>query len=139
MKQKIASLTVFILLFCFGAFTFGADKSFQAGCSNATVKGSYGNYRSGTTPDGILASVGIVFYDGNGHLKSRQKTSVNGIHTSSVSSLEYRIAKDCTYKVFAGETEIATGVVVDNGNRIFLLSMTPGNTLFGVWEKIHKE
>lgn len=138
MKQKIASFTIFILVFCFGAFTFAADNNNNATCSNATVKGSYGLQRSGTTPGGPLASVGIVFYDGNGNLKSRQRTTVNGTHTSSVSTLEYRIAKDCTYKVFSGDLELATGVVVDNGNRIFLLSLAPGNTSYSVLEKIHK-
>jgi hypothetical protein len=137
MRQKVASLTIFLLVFCFGAFTFAADKRVQGGCSNATLKGSYGAYRTGFTPDGALASVGIVFYDGNGHLQSRLKTNTNGTLHSAVSSLEYTIAKDCTYKSFVNGVEVASGVVVDNGNRIFLLSMTPGNTIFGVWEKIH--
>ncbi len=134
MKQKIASLTIFVLVLCFATLTFAADKSVQAACSNSTVKGSYGFYRSGISPDGPLVAVGITFYDGNGHAKVRQRVSINGTHRFSAFSSEYSIAKDCTYK--GGP---AYGVVVDNGNRIFLISMTEGNTISGVWEKIHQE
>lgn len=136
MKRKIASLTLFILVLSLNAVA--ANTSFQAVCSNATLKGAYGIYRSGTTPEGPIASVGIVVYDGNGQLKSRQKTSLNGVHSSSALTLDYKVANDCTYKAFSGNTEFATGVVVDNGNRIFLLSKAPGHTSYSVLEKIQK-
>ncbi|MCI0444805.1 hypothetical protein L0152_16555 [bacterium] len=134
MKQKIASLTIFVLVLCFATLTFAADKSVQAACSNATVKGSYGFYRSGTAPDGPHAAVGIVFFDGNGQAKGRQRISRNGTHHFSAFSLEYSIAKDCTFK-----SGPAYGVVVDNGKRIFGISMTEGNTISGVWERINTE
>lgn len=139
MKQMIASLTIFIFVLCFAAFTFATDKSVKAVCSNATVKGSYGFYRFGTTPDGPLSAAGIAFFDGNGHTQIRQRISRNGTHGFVVISLEYSVAKDCTYKgFFEGNDVLSSGVVVDNGNRIFALDMTEGNTVSGVWEKIHK-
>lgn len=138
MKQTIGTLTILIFVLCFATFSLAADKSTNAGCSNAALKGSYGFYRAGTTPDGPLAAVGILFYDGNGHSQSRQKISRNGAHEFSVASYEYEVAADCTSKTFANGNEIANGVVVDNGNRVFFFSLAEGNTVYGVAEKIRK-
>lgn len=139
MKHKIVSLTILILGLSFGSFTIAADNNINAACTNATVKGSYGFYRSGTTEDGQLAAAGIAFFDGNGHAQLRQNASINGTHGSVALSFEYSIAKDCTFKSSLDGNKLSAGVVVDNGNRMFLISMTEGHTINAVWEKIHKE
>jgi hypothetical protein len=44
----------------------------QEGCSVATLQGAYGFYRTGTTPVGPLAAVGIATFDGQGNTSARQ-------------------------------------------------------------------
>jgi hypothetical protein len=135
MNQKIALLTiVFLILCCFG-FAF-ADAN--AGCSNATLVGSYGFYRTGFTPDGPLSAVGIIFYDGNGHSKVRQRISRNGHIEHTTASYEYKVAPDCTTKTFSDGGEIANGVITNNGKKIFFVGVTEGNTIYGVIEKINQ-
>src|SRR5258706_14721731 len=46
----------------------------QEGCSVATLNGTFGFYRTGTTSVGPLAGVGLATYDGNGNSTARQTT-----------------------------------------------------------------
>jgi hypothetical protein len=135
MRLVIASLTFLFFALAFSAFA--ADDHAQEGCSNATLSGSYGFYRTGFTPDGPLSAVGIVFYDGNGHSKVRQRISRNGHIQHVTSSYEYKVAPDCTTKTFLDGEEIANGVISNNGNKVFFVGVTEGNTIYGVVEKIH--
>jgi hypothetical protein len=135
MNHKIVSLTiVFLTLCCFGLVY--ADT--KAGCSNATLVGAYGFYRTGFTPDGPLSAVGMVFYDGKGHSKVRQRISRNGHIQHSSASYEYKVASDCSTKTFSDGEEIANGVVTNNGNKVFFVGVTEGNTIYGVVEKINQ-
>jgi hypothetical protein len=52
--------------------------------------------------------------------------------------VEYQVASDCTSKTFQDGEQIASGVIVDNGNRLFFISRS-GNTVNGFAEKIHKK
>jgi len=137
MKLMIASLTIFAITLGILGFVFADSNGVSEGCSNATLVGSYGFYRTGFTPDGPLSAAGIIFYDGNGHSKVRQRISRNGHIEHVTASYEYKIAPDCTSKTFSDGQEIANGVIVDNGNKLFFVGVTEGNTIYGVIEKIN--
>ena len=117
-----------------------ADDQHQKACSNKTLNGSYGSYRTGSTSTGPLASLGILFFDGNGNASGSQNISRNGVFTFDVEILPgpYEVAADCTAK-FLTDTgiEVARVVIVDGGNEIFLFSETAGNAVYGVGKKIH--
>jgi hypothetical protein len=55
MKRKIASIMILLgvmAAFGFSASHFAGSSDSETGCSNATLKGTYGFYRTGTIPDG---------------------------------------------------------------------------------------
>jgi hypothetical protein len=100
-----------------------ADDRHDRACSNKTLKGSYGFYRTGTTPTGPLASVGIIFFDGKGNAFASQSISRNGVFTFDVAFPNtYEVAEDCTGKEFLDTgVEFARIVIVD-GEKGFTFS-----------------
>src|SRR6516164_10228030 len=89
-------------------------------CSNATLNGSYGFYRTGTIPlpdgsRGSLAAVGIQFFDGNGNMTATQSISRNGVFTfDGVAFGSYEVAEDCTGKGCTDSSvEIVRFVIID--------------------------
>ena len=154
MKPRIASIAVVVFvassLFGVSAFHGGRsgvvplvhadDQDDSRTCSNATLNGSYGFYRTGTTGAGPLAAVGILFFDGNGNATATQSTSRNGVFTFDVVVAgTYEVAEDCTGKEFTPNgVEFARLVIVDGGKEFYLFSETSGNTIYGVGKKIHR-
>ena len=61
-----------------------ADNHHERACSDKTLNGSYGFYRTGTTSTGPLAAVGIFSFDGNGNVSGSQSISRNGVFTFDV-------------------------------------------------------
>ena len=113
-------------------------------CSNATLNGSYGFYRTGTIPlpdgsRGSLAAVGILFFDGNGNSTATQSISRNGVFTfDAVGSGPYEVAEDCTGKGFTESgVELFRFVIVDGGEGLYALSETSGNAVYLVGRRIH--
>ena len=107
-------------------------------CSTATLNGTYRFYSTGGTADGGLARVGIVTHDGKGNFTVRQHTSRNGKFESSKFSGRTEVAADCTTKSFTEDGhQLTSGIIVDDGNEVFLLNRTSGNTVVGVHKKIH--
>jgi hypothetical protein len=113
-------------------------------CSNATLNGSYGFYRTGTIPlpdgsRGSLAAVGILFFDGNGNSTATQSISRNGVFTFDVvGSGPYEVAEDCTGKGFTDSgVELFRFVIVDGGEGLYALSETSGNAVYEVVRRIH--
>ena len=123
-----------------GAIANGVDAKDQnenAGCSVATLKGSWGFYRTGINAIGPYASIGIMFCDGNGNCKRRQAASFNGAFERNSLSFKYQIAADCTGKFLGVEGgEFAAFVIVDNGNEIYWLAEN-NQTVYSVTKKIH--
>lgn len=115
----------------------------QKGCSNATLNGTYGFYRTGTTSVGPLAAVGLITFDGTGaHSSARQTIRKNGATTRDLFAdppLDgpYEVDPDCAGRLlnFDG-TAAGHFVVVDGGKEIFNISLAPGNSAFGVFRKI---
>jgi hypothetical protein len=118
-----------------------ADDQHERACSNKTLNGSYGSYRTGSTSTGPLASLGILFFDGNGNASGSQNISKNGVFTfDNPISGTYEVAPDCTARFFTDTgVEVARVVIVDGGNEIFLFSETAGNAVYGVGKKIHPD
>jgi hypothetical protein len=147
MKLKIRTLSTFalaagLLLTTSNTHRAHADDQRERACSNKTLNGSYGNYRTGSTSTGPLAAVGILFFDGNGTLSGRQSISRNGVYTFDVPipPSPYEVAADCTAK-FLTDTgaEVARVIIVDNGNGFFQFSESAGNAVYGVAKKIHPD
>jgi hypothetical protein len=147
MKLKIRSLSTFalatgLLLSTSQIQPVHADDQHERACSNKTLKGSYGNYRTGSTSTGPLAAVGILFFDGNGTLSGSQSISRNGVFTFDVPipPSPYEVAADCTAR-FLTDTgdEVARVLIVDGGKEFYELSETSGNAVYGVAKKIHTD
>lgn len=94
-------------------------------CSNATLKGSYGYYKTGPIVDGggQVAEVGIFFYDGNGGTVGRATRNENGEVTTAAGSAFYAVYADCTGSLLNDDGgEYAFLVVMNDGATIYILS-----------------
>ena len=116
-----------------------ADDRHERGCSEKTLRGSYGFYRTGTTPMGPLVAVGFIFWDGNGNFTATQKTVRDGDTTRPEGTFSgtYEVYEDCTGRSFTNGVEFVRMIIVDDGKEIYQLSLTPGNTIYVVGKKIH--
>jgi hypothetical protein len=145
MKLKMRSLLTLalatgLLLTTSNTHRVHADDQNGKACSNKTLNGSYGFYRTGTTSTGPLVALGILFFDGNGNNFGSQSISRNGVFTFDVAipPSPYEVAPDCTAKfVSATGVEVARVLIVDGGNEFFLFSESAGNAIYGVAKKIH--
>jgi hypothetical protein len=118
----------------------------EEGCSVASVKGAYGFFRTGTTPVGPLAAVGIATFDGTGAVTTaRQTIRKNGVTTQDLfttptSVASYEIDPDCAGRLLNPDgSAFAHFVVVDGGKEVFGMSLSPGNSVTEVLKKINKE
>ena len=136
------------IAFTFSVSLIAPDVAKAAGkpCSLATLNGSYGFYRSGNTPTGSLAAVGIVTFDGNGNGSTKQTIArgndpndPNQLKKDQTGTSTYVLNADCTGSLSANGVEGARLVVVNDGAGIYALSETPGNTVYAVFEKIGKK
>lgn len=110
------------------------------GCSVASLKGSYGYYRSGQGSfGGPLASVGVFFFDGAGKASAIQNISRDGeLDLDSRFTATYTIAPNCSGSAFSDDgTEFARFVVTDDGKGFYLFGESEGSTIFGVGTRIH--
>jgi hypothetical protein len=117
----------------------------SAVCSVATLKGAYGVFRTGATAVGPLAAVGIATFDGTGAVSTaRQTIRKNGVTTSDLftdPAIEgpYEVDPDCAARFLMPDgTVFAHAVIVDGGNELFILSLSNGNSVYGVMKKIGK-
>jgi hypothetical protein len=118
----------------------------QKGCSNASVKGTYGFYRTGTSSAGPLAAVGLITFDGIGaHSPARQTIRRNGVTVRDLfadPALDgpYEVDPDCAGRFLNFDGSVAGHfVVVDGGKEIFNISLAPGNSVTGVFRRIKED
>ena len=120
------------------------DQDDTAVCSVATLNGTYGFFRTGATAIGPLAAVGIATFDGKGTGTARQTIRKNGITTSDLFSnpaieSPYEVDSDCAARFLNPDgSAFAHAVIVDGGNELFILSLSNGNSVYGVMKKISK-
>src|SRR5262245_56773825 len=116
-----------------------ADDRHERACSNKTLKGSYGSYRTGNGSMGPAAGVGRLTFDGNGNSSGLQNISRNGTFVLDNPVLgTYEVAEDCTGRfIDTMGNEVSRIVIVDDGKEFYGLSLTAGTASYGVWKKIH--
>ena len=120
------------------------DPDDNAVCSVVTLNGTYGFFRTGATAIGPLAAVGIATFDGKGTGTARQTIRKNGVTTSDLftdPALEspYEVDSDCAARFLNPDGSVfAHAVIVDGGNELFILSLSNGNSVYGVMKKIGK-
>jgi hypothetical protein len=112
-------------------------------CTVASLDGTFGLYRQGTTGVGTaspnaLAAVGIIVLANGSIVSGHQTTSRNGVFIDSVfGGGTYEVDPDCTGRLFsANGTLVGRFSIVDDGKEVFLLSMTPSNAVTEVWKKV---
>ena len=140
MKLRTNSVRLMILVIIavfVGPIVYANNLSSNQTCSVATLNGTYGFYRTGTTTGGPVAAVGIVEYDGAGHWTVKQHISRNGALQYATFAGEYKVASDCTTNAFFDGSQITSGVIVDDGQGFYILSHTRGITIVLVARKIH--
>ena len=110
-------------------------------CSNASLKGSYGFYRTGTNAHGPLAAVGLITFDGKGNSTATQSISRNGdIEFDVTFPGTYVIGADCTGKGFTPDgDEFVRLVVMEAGKSLLMFSEAPGNAVYGVGTRTREE
>jgi len=120
------------------------DQDDSAVCSVATLNGAYGFFRTGATAVGPLAAVGIATFDGKGASTARQTIRKNGVTTEDLFAdppLEgpYEVDSDCAARFLNPDGSVfAHAVIVDGANELFILSLSNGNSVYGVMKKIGK-
>jgi hypothetical protein len=144
---RLALLTVLLLGSWSGMVTslHAQDEQANAVCSVATLKGSYGFFRTGATPVGPVAAVGIATFDGTGLVgTARQTIRKNGVTTSDLFTDPptvgpYEVDPDCGARFLTPDGHVfAHAVIVDEGNELFIISIANGNSVYGVMRKIGK-
>ena len=104
-------------------------------CSLSTLRGSYGYTATGTIPGiGDLAAVGIIFYDGAGHVRGTDTAAASiGVIEARTFTGTYTVDGDCTGTItlrfdaptFSG-LATADFVIVNKGTKVLGIQTTPG-------------
>ena len=132
MRHKILSVILAVLLISLtiilGSVQKVPAKPAKSGCSNASLKGSYGLHATGTTPGGPLAIVGVISYDGAGGLTGTLFVRRTGSTSTEVIDLTggtYTVHSDCTVSDTFGNSQHES-VIVDGGRGYVILNTTEG-------------
>jgi hypothetical protein len=109
-------------------------------CSNATLNGSYGYYRTGPIlgDGGQLAAVGIFTYDGIGGTVGTESVNRNGdVSLDEGGTGFYLVNPDCTGSLLNQDgEEYSRLVIMNDGATIYLLS--ENNPVYVVATRIDK-
>jgi hypothetical protein len=147
MRKAIRLTTLFVVAILLSIVAGSSDAPGAKGCSNASLRGSYGLHATGTILNvGPFAAVGVFTFDGDGHLSGTLTSRVNA-NTFPRERLTgtYDVTPDCfvsdTWNFESGETTQHESVVVDNGRGYFILNTTAGvpNVISGVARKQSSE
>lgn len=138
-KSRFISLWVLALAFALPlafASSARADDHIHP-CTNMTVKGTYGFYRSGTGPNGAVTAVGFITFDGHGHLSFTQDAVRDGEPSfDETGTGTYQVDPDCRAHGYNEDgIEISRTIVVDDGATYYFISLT-GNNVYGVATRI---
>ena len=122
LRNLLVQLTLVVL-----SLAVGTQAEDRAGCSNATLHGSYGLHATGTVIGvGDFAAVGRFIFDGKGNLTATLFVRVNGNNFEPPQITgTYSVSPDCTVSdTWGGSTHVS--VIVDNGKGYFILNNTSG-------------
>src|SRR5437868_774548 len=150
LNRNIVSRALIVSLFCltlsltgYGQEIRGADEPSayvqSKKCTNATPKGTYGFYGNGTflpgNPDGEIAgpytTIGLIKFDGDGHFTVPAETETfNGQPAVDPPfGGTYTVKADCAFTAANQFGGGFAGVIVDDGNEIYLMATDPGVVL----------
>ena len=108
-----------------------------APCSAATLRGAYGGLGTGTNvssplvPEGPLAIVNVVVFDGQGHLSVPMETMSFGGDVRRLTApvaATYAVAKDCTGSLSFAGPNVFDFVIVGGGRRCWPSTPPPGSS-----------
>ena len=134
-------MRVTLIAFISLAFWSGAAHGKEP-CSNATLKGAYGLYATGTVIGvGPVGLVGVLNYDGRGAFTGTVFQKVNGNLVQFTLTGTYSVDSNCVSTdvslTSTGQSATHTVVIVDNGNEFYSLNTTlsPGNVVVGIGKR----
>jgi hypothetical protein len=112
-------------------------------CSVDKLHGQYGFKIDGsnvTPAPGKIAAVGTQSFDGAGNFSATNYLSLNGVVGLYSFTGTYTVNPDCTGIVTAhfagGITSSMYFVLVENGSRLYSISVDPGSIVTGVYTKV---
>jgi hypothetical protein len=109
-------------------------------CDAYTLNGAYGRMMSGSFPQGPVASIGLVTYDGSGNFVAQDTIVLNGVVMHGTATGTYQINADCTgtqtIQIQNGPVFHADFIVVDNGKEVIFVQTDPGVTLVGTIKRL---
>jgi hypothetical protein len=139
MKNSKAGFVAIVAAFALTLVLAPAAKASPKGCSNATLKGTYGDQDTGWIGGiGAFAGVNLDTFDGNGNMTSTGIASLNGTIVPGTGSGTYTVNSDCTgtYVVQSGgQTIHAYFVINDNGNELQIVITDPGTAITCIAKK----
>jgi hypothetical protein len=126
MKRRI-SFSILIILLVGLFISLGTVRKVPAksGCSNASLKGSYGLHATGTLGGDPIAAVGVFTFDGAGNLTGELffRTPGGTLHLFPTGT--YTVNSDCTVSdTWGGSTH--ESVIVDDGEGYLILNTSDG-------------
>jgi hypothetical protein len=131
MKHSFAPNALAIALMALALAAAPAAKA--AGCSDATLKGTYSDQDTGTIVGvGPFAGVNLDTFDGNGKLTISGISSLNGSVSAGVETGTYHVNPDCTgtYTVTGGGLTVDAFFVIDQGgNELQIVITDPGTVI----------
>jgi len=113
------------------ALLIGTTANANMPCSQATLNGRYViTSRSDLTSPVAVALVGLVDFDGRGHVRSVATMSQAGVTTANYTLIgTYTVNANCAYTQTAanakGGIEHAAGVIAEEGERLLLIGTEP--------------
>jgi len=123
--------------------TARADDAHPKPCSNRSLQGTFGFYRTGHMYFGTggLAAVGWLSFDGKGNASVLQSVSRNGEYSfDEEGPFLYAVEANCTGKLLDTDgNEFSRIVVTQDGSALYMMSETDGNSVYGVGTKIHAD
>jgi hypothetical protein len=129
---------IMIALFALAALVSAASAADEkSGCTNASLKGSYGLSLNGTTGGLPTAAVGVLTADGEGSFSATFTISVNGgVITGAKAVGTYAVNPDCTASATDSSDNLHyTLVIVRHGAEGFAINTDPGNVYSGAFQK----
>ena len=146
MKKLFAVISGASLLLSLGLSNAPAARADSA-CTNATLTDGFGIQTTGTLlegapgPAGPFAANGLIKFDGNGNLTTRQTLSLSGAIVPFNASGTYNVEEDCTLTAkftdeLSGAQISISGVIVKRGTEILIIETDPNTVVSGILKKV---
>jgi len=139
--SRTTATSVTVVIATLGLIAATRNVPADDGCSNATLRGSYGLEASGTIASGPLAGptalVGVLTYDGFGQASgtiTQRVTTATGPATRIPLAGTYIVNADCTaedtvFNLVSGTSSVHEYSIVENGRIFNILNTTAGPTV----------